>query len=73
MYTSDLNEANRRKYKIVAEFKEMISLAEKRLDGSLKELSKEDQIRHFALECRKLSEMNLKKLSPIFLMLLKER
>ena len=36
----------------------MISLAEKRLDGSLKEMSKEDQIRHFALECRKLSEMN---------------
>ena len=58
LYTSDLNEANRRKYKIVAEFKEMISLAEKRLDGSLKEMSKEDQIRHFALECRKLSEMN---------------
>ena len=58
LYTSDINEANRRKYKIVAEFKEIISLAEKRLDGSLKEMSKEDQIRHFALECRKLSEMN---------------
>ena len=58
LYTSDLNEANRKKYKLVAEFKEMISLAEKRLDGSLKEMSKEDQIRHFALECRKLSEMN---------------
>ena len=36
LYTSDLNEANRKKYKLVAEFKEMISLAEQRLDGSFK-------------------------------------
>ena len=34
----------------------MINLAEKRLDGSFNELSKEDQLRHAALEYRKHKE-----------------
>ena len=56
LFTTSLKEANIKKHRVIAEFKEMINLAEKRLDGSFNEFSKEDQLRHAALEYRKHKE-----------------
>lgn len=56
LFTTSLIEANKRKHKVVAEFKEMIHHAEMRISGEYHELSKEDQIRQVALEYRKLDE-----------------
>ena len=50
LFTTSLIEANKRKHKVVAEFKEMIHHAEMRLSGEFHELSKEDQIRQAASE-----------------------
>ena len=41
LYTSDLQEAIRRKHKVVAMLKEQIYLAEKRIEGTYESLSKE--------------------------------
>ena len=49
LFTTSLIEANKRKHKVVAEFKEMIHHAEMRISGEYQELSKEDQIRQVAL------------------------
>ena len=56
LFTTSLVEANKKKHKVVAEFKELIRLSEMRLSGELLQLSKEDQIRQVALEYRKLDE-----------------
>ena len=56
LFTTSLIEANKRKHKVVAEFKEMIHHAEMRNSGEFQELSKEDQIRQVALEYRKFDE-----------------
>ena len=58
LFTTSLIEANKRKHKVVAEFKEMIHHAEMRISGKFHELSKEDQIRQVAFEYRKLDENN---------------
>ena len=56
LYTSDLQEAIRRKHKVVAMLKEQIYLAEKRIDGTYESLSKEDKLLHDALESRIYAE-----------------
>ncbi|MDP7614325.1 MAG: hypothetical protein QF778_03330, partial [SAR324 cluster bacterium] len=56
--TKDLSEANRKKHIVIAEFKQEIHLAEKKLDGTFASLSKEDQIRELALEFRASSKDN---------------
>ena len=56
--TKDLSEANRKKHIVIAEFKQEIHLAEKKLDGTFASLSKEDQIRELALEFRPSPEDN---------------
>ena len=56
--TKDLSEANRKKHTVIAEFKQEIHLAEKKLDGTFASLSKEDQIRELALEFRPSPEDN---------------
>ena len=56
--TKDLSEANRKKHIVIAEFKQIIHLAEKKLDGTFASLSKEDQIRELALEFRATSKDN---------------
>jgi len=50
--TTDLAEANRKKHIVIAELKQLIHLAEKKRDGTIGSLSKEDQIRELALEFR---------------------
>ena len=60
LYTSDLQEAIRRKHKVVAMLKEQIYLAEKRIDGTYESLSKEDKLLHDALESRICAESHLK-------------
>ena len=56
LYTSDLQEAIRRKHKVVAMLKEQIYLAEKRIDGTYESLSKEDKLILDALESRIYAE-----------------
>jgi len=63
--TTDLSEANRKKHIVIAEFKQRIHLAEKKIDGTFASLSKEDQIRELALEFRPSSEDDLKNLDNI--------
>ena len=64
--TTDLAEANRKKHIVIAELKQLIHLAEKKLDGTIGSLSKEDQIRELALELRPSSSDNLENLDYIF-------
>jgi integrase len=56
--TTDLSEANRKKHIVIAELKQIIHLAEKKIDGTFASLSKEDQIRELALEFRPSSKDN---------------
>ena len=56
LYTTDLAEANRKKHTVIAELKERIHFAERKLDGTLGSLSKEDKLREFALEYRRSIE-----------------
>jgi len=63
--TTDLSEANRKKHIVIAELKQIIHLAEKKIDGTFASLSKEDQIRELALEFRPSSEDDLKNLDNI--------
>ena len=56
LYTSDLQEAIRRKHKVVAMLKEQIYLAEKRIDGTYESLSKENKLLNDALESRIYAE-----------------
>mgnify|MGYP000017551040 FL=1 len=56
--TTDLSEANRKKHIVIAELKQIIHLAEKKIDGTFASLSKEDQIRELALEFRSSSKDN---------------
>ena len=63
--TTDLAEANRKKHIIIAELKQLIHLAEKKCDGTIDSLSKEDQIRELALQFRPSSEDDLKNLDNI--------
>ena len=63
--TTDLAEANRKKHIVIAELKQLIHLAEKKCDGTIDSLSKEDQIRELALEFRPSSEDDLKNLDNI--------
>ena len=65
LYTTDLAEANRKKHIVIAELKQLIHLAEKKCDGTIDSLSKEDQIRELALEFRPSSEDDLKNLDNI--------
>jgi len=65
LYTTDLAEANRKKHIVIAELKQLIHLAEKKRDGTIGSLSKEDQIRELALEFRPSSEDDLKNLDNI--------
>jgi len=55
--TTDLAEANRKKHIVIAELKQLIHLAEKKFDGTIGSLSKEDQIRELALEFRPSEEV----------------
>ena len=52
LYTTNLPEANIRKHKVVAELKQIINLAKRKLDGTIGSLSKEDQLREVAMEFR---------------------
>ena len=52
LYTTNLPEANIRKHKVVAELKQIINLAKRKLDGTIDSLSKEDQLREVAIEFR---------------------
>ena len=54
LYTSDLSKANNTKHSVIAEFKQEISRAEHKID----QLSKEDQLKEFALEFRAKSDEN---------------
>ena len=63
--TTDLAEANRKKHIVIAELKQLIHLAEKKIDGTFAALSKEDQIRELALEFRPSSEDDLKNLDNL--------
>ena len=65
LYTTNLSEANIRKHKVVAELKQIINLAKRKLDGTLDSLSKEDQLREVAVEFRPSSEDDLKNLENI--------
>ena len=65
LYTTDLAEANRKKHIVIAKLKQLIHLAEKKRDGTIDSLSKEDQIRELALEFRPSSEDDLKNLDNI--------
>ena len=56
LYTSDLSKANNIKHSVIAEFKQEISRAEKKIDGSIDQLSKEDRLKEFALEFRAQSD-----------------
>ena len=55
--TTDLAEANGKKHIVIAELKQLIHFAEKKLDGTKGSLSKEDQIRELALEFRPSEEV----------------
>ena len=55
LYTSDLSKANNIKHSVIAEFKQEISRAEKKIDKSIDQLSKEDRLKEFALEFRSQS------------------
>ena len=66
LYTTDLAEANRKKHKIVSEMKQEIHFAERKIDGSLASLSKEDQIRELAIEFRTSSDKTPENLESIF-------
>lgn len=46
---TDLAEANMKKHKVIAELKQLIHLAEQKLDGTFASLSKDDQLRKLAL------------------------
>jgi len=63
--TTDLSEANRKKHIVIAELKQIIHLAEKKIDGTFAALSKEDQIRELALEFRPSSEDDLDNLDNL--------
>ena len=63
--TTDLSEANRKKHIVIAKLKQLIHLAEKKRDGTIDSLSKEDQIREMALEFRPSSEDDLDNLDNI--------
>lgn len=65
LYTTDLAEANRKKHIVIAKLKQLIHLAEKKRDGTIDSLSKEDQIRELALEFRPSSEDDLDNLDNI--------
>jgi len=56
--TTDLSEAKRKKHIVIAELKQRIHLAEKKIDGTFASLSKEDQIRELAIEFRTPSKDN---------------
>ena len=53
LYTTNLSEANIRKHKVVAELKQIINFAKRKLDGTLDSLSKKDQVREFQFLCLK--------------------
>ena len=55
--TTDLSEANRKKHIVIAELKQIIHLAEKKCDGTIDSLFKEDEIRELALEFRPSEEV----------------
>jgi len=63
--TTELAEANRKKHIVIAKLKQLIHLAEKKRDGTIDSLSKEDQIRELALEFRPSSEDDLDNLDNI--------
>ena len=56
LYTTDLSTANNIKHSVIAKFKQQITRARHKIDGSFDKLSKEDQLKEFALEFRSLSE-----------------
>ena len=64
--TTDLSEANRKKHIVIAELKQLIHLAEKKCDGTIDSLSKEDQIRELAIEFRTSSDKTPENLESIF-------
>ena len=69
--TTDLSEANRKKHIVIAELKQIIHFAEKKIDGNFASLSKEDQIRELALEFRPSSNLKIiQKISIPFLLIL---
>ena len=65
LYTTNLPEANIRKHKVVAELKQIINLAKRKLDGTIDSLSKEDQVREVAIEFRPSPEEDFKTLEKI--------
>ena len=56
LYTFDLSKANKIKHSVIAEFKQEISRAEHKIDGSIDQLSKEDRLKEFAIEFRSQSD-----------------
>ena len=56
LYTSDLSIANNIKHAVIAKLKQQIIKARHKIDGTFDQLSKEDQLREFALEFRNQSE-----------------
>ena len=67
LYTTNLSEANIRKHKVVAELKQIINLAKRKLDGTIDSLSKEDQLREVAIEFRPSPEEDDFKTLEMFL------
>mgnify|MGYP001225004601 CR=1 FL=1 len=65
LYTTNLSEANIRKHKVVAELKQIINLAKRKIDGTIDSLSKEDQLREVAMEFRPSPEEDFKTLEKI--------
>ena len=55
LFTSDLSKANNIKHGVIAQFKQQIIIAEHKNDGSMEQLSKEEQLREFASEFRNLA------------------
>ena len=56
LHTTDLLKANNLKHGVIAQLKNQILKAEKKRDDFIQQLSKEDQLREFALEFRNQSE-----------------
>ena len=57
LYTTDLAEANTKKHRVVAELMEVIEQAKIDFEGTLDKVSKEEQLREFALDFRRESDV----------------
>lgn len=66
LFTTDLSEANRNKHIVIAKLKQIIYLAEQKIDGTFASFSKEDQIRELPIKYRPSSKDNSEDLDLVF-------